>query len=153
MEAKFAELLDPSRLRLLWRKEPSSPAAGTPAQLAEPASPCVDGAPALPPPGRAALERDGLDPKSAPLQPLPSETPLEMLDKLERLLDLALGQQASLLGIYVQPLRLALARLAGAPLPQHPLQQAMSTDNLPLLIHQLEDSIGALLRLQHKGTR
>src|SRR4051812_29129075 len=119
MAVKFAELLDPNRMRLLWRQEPSSPAAGTPAPLGETA-------PHPDPQG------DVLNPESAPLQPLPSETPLEMLDQLEGMLNLALGPQAVLLGIYVQPLRLVLAQLAGAlPPPQHPLQQAMSTDNLP----------------------
>ncbi len=149
MAVKFAELLHPNRLRQLWQKEPGSPAA----QLAEPAPTGGDGMSALPSPERAAAEREELDPESAPLQPLPSETPLEMLDTLERMLNLALGQQALLLGIYVQPLRAALAQLAGASLPPHPLQQAVRTDSLPLLVNQLGDAIFALLRLQQKGSR
>jgi hypothetical protein len=152
---KFAELLDANRVRPLWRHEQSATASGPPAPLRtadDPSSAAVSGDGTH---GLSAPTRPGepLDPQSAPLQPLPRETPLEILDKTTQLLGILLGPQAILLDIYLQPLRLALALREGALVQPHPLQEALHSGNLPLLIYQLEDSIRALLRLQQRVSR
>lgn len=94
----------------------------------------------------AGAAEDGLDPNSAPPEPLPPRSPLEILDELERLLEFLLGPQSIFLQLYLKPLRRGLALLANLPSPPHPLQVAAHAGNLPFLVYRLEDASRGLLR-------
>jgi hypothetical protein len=147
--ANFSELLDANRLRPLWKSGKGAPAAlGEPAPRKPLPSELLNEADANREPAQASDEADEIS--DAPPEPPPRETPTQILDKLERLLFIILGPQALLLQVYLQPLRRGLSRLEGHPHPPHPLQYALKTGNLPLLIYQLEDSFRGILRVQQQ---
>lgn len=143
MAANFSELLDANRLRPLWQsgRQPGA-AVLEPAAAARPGADAQLGEPHKVRPG----ELDALD--EAPPEPAPPESPTQLLDKVELLLRVLLGPQALMLQIYLQPLRKALARIEGKPYPPHPLQAALQSGNLPLLIYRLEDCCRGLLRVK-----
>lgn len=136
MAANFSELLDANRLRPLWG---TGSRAETPSEKAR----AAEGAPAEP-------AAEDLEEGDALPEPQPPETPLQILDKADRMMRILLGPQAAMLQIYMQPLRKALGRMEGRPPPAHPLQSAWQTRNLPLLIYRLEDSFRAVLRTKER---
>ncbi len=147
MAVNFTELLDKNRLRPLWGS------AQTPVTALKEEQPRrKTGIPELDEEiEREALQKAGAkqadeDLGDAPPEPQPYESPLQILDKIDYLSRVILGPQAMLLGVYMMPLRYALGRLTGQPMAPHPLQSAVRTGNLPLLIYALEDSYRGLLR-------
>lgn len=145
MAANFSELLDADRLRPLWQSGRQSGAAAGESRASAPSG--VDAQAGAPPGGQPA-EVDASDP--AIPEPTPPESPTQILNKVELLLRILLGPQALMLQIYLQPLRKALARIEGKPYPPHPLQAALQSGNLPLLIYRLEDSCRGLLRVKQR---
>lgn len=83
-------------------------------------------------------------------EPQPDESPLRVLDKLEQAMYVALGPRASLLALYTHPLRRALSRLEGESVPPHPLQSALETRDLRLLVYGLEDAFRGLLQARQR---
>lgn len=145
--ADFSELLDADRLRPLWQSgQRPGAAAGEPGAPSRSGAEVSAGEKAKAPPPTG--EVGALD--DAPPEPAPPESPTRILDKVELLLHIALGPQAILLQIYLQPLRMALARLEGKPYLPHPLQSALQSGNLPLLIYSIEDSYRGLLRAKQR---
>lgn len=142
MAANFSELLDANRLRPLWG---TGSRAGTPSEAARVSETARVNETA---PAESAPE--DLEEGEALPEPQPPETPLQILDKADRMMRILLGPQAAMLQIYMHPLRKALGRLEGRPPPAHPLQSAWQTRNLPLLIYRLEDSFRAVLRTKER---
>lgn len=142
MAVNFSELLDANRLRPLWGPGQQPPADAEKDAQARKNS--LDGDADSDEKRAEGKETDPIP--DAPLEILPKESPLAMLDKLEVLLRIVLGPQAMMLTIYLAPLRRALCHIEGLKHLPHPLQQALVTNNLPMLVYRLEDSIRALLR-------
>ena len=88
--------------------------------------------------------------RDAPLQPMPRQSPVELINKLEAVLRMVLGPQAMMLTLYLAPLRNAIYDIEGAQRVPHLLGQALTANNLPMLIYRLEDSIRALLRSKQR---
>lgn len=142
MAVNFSELLDANRLRPLWGPGQPQPAEDEKDQQARKNS--LDGEEDAAKDGKSAKEEDPL--RDAPLEVLPKQSPIELINKLEAVLRMVLGPQAILLTIYLAPLRNALYDIDGAQRVPHLLGQALQANNLPMLIYRLEDSIRALLR-------
>lgn len=142
MAVNFSELLDANRLRPLWG--PGQPAPAEAEKDAQARKNSLDG------------DADGTEQSAkghaedpipdAPLEIMPKESPIALLDKLEVVLRMVLGPRAMMLTIYLAPLRRTLSAMEGVKHLPHPLQQALVTNNLPMLVYRLEDSIRALLR-------
>jgi hypothetical protein len=127
----FRELLDADRLRPLWGPG-QQPAAADDAD-AQKRKNSLDGDPAEQ--AKDAKEED-FEGRDAPLEPMPKENPLELLNKLESMLRM----------VYTAPLRRVLCEMTNTKVQAHVLQSAVQTGNLPMLIYRLEDSIRGLLR-------
>lgn len=142
----FSELLDANRLRPLWGPGQPQPAEEAKEQQGKKSS--LDGEEDAADKAARDAKEDPL--RDAPLQIMPKESPSQLLNKLESVLRMLLGPQAMMLTIYLAPLRNAIYDIEGVQRIPHPLQHAIKTNNLPMLIYRLEDSIRALLRSKQR---
>lgn len=142
MAVNFSELLNADRLRPLWKSGPRTSDAEAETKPKAVRSELDEDADES---SETALDADK-EIGAAPPETTQPESPSALLLKLELLLWIVLGPQAILLNIYMMPLQRVAAYLEGREYPPHPLQVALQTRNLPLLVYSLEDSFWGLLR-------